>query len=119
MLYDPFCAISMLGAAAGIYFGANAADNTTAAILISFGIGSIGIGLPATWTLVQQIVPGKAIGAGAGMMNGISNGGSAFAPVLIGFFISLTGSYVGGLMFLVGLGLLGALCMTILSVQKY
>lgn len=115
----PFCALSMLGAAAGIYFGANAADNTTAAILISFGIGSIGIGLPATWALVQQIVPGKAIGAGAGMMNGISNGGSAFAPVLIGFFISMTGSYVGGLMFLVGLGLLGALCMTILSMQKY
>ena len=115
----PFCAISMLGAAAGIYFGANAVDNTTAAILISFGIGSIGIGLPATWTLVQQIVPGKAIGAGAGMMNGISNGGSAFAPVLIGFFISITGSYVGGLMFLVGLGLLATVCMVILSLQKY
>jgi sugar phosphate permease len=115
----PLCAISMLGAAAGIYFGAHAPDNTTAAILISLGIASIGIGLPSVWTLLQQIVPGKAIGAGAGMMNGISNGGSAFSPVLIGFFISVTGSYVGGLMFLVGLGLVAAVCMLILSVQKY
>ncbi|MDD4600204.1 putative sulfoacetate transporter SauU [bioreactor metagenome] len=115
----PLCAISMLGAAAGIYFGAHAPDNTTAAILVSLGIASIGIALPSVWTLLQQIVPGKAIGAGAGMMNGISNGGSAFAPVLIGFFISVTGSYVGGLMFLVGLGLLAAVCMLILSVQKY
>lgn len=115
----PLCAISMLGASAGIYFGAHAPDNTTAAILISLGIASIGIGLPSVWTLLQQIVPGKAIGAGAGMMNGISNGGSAFSPVLIGFFISVTGSYVGGLMFLVGLGLLASVCMIILSVQKY
>lgn len=115
----PFAAISMIGAAAGIYFGAYAPDNNTAAILLSLGIASIGIGLPSSWSLLQQIVPGRAIGAGAGMMNGISNGGSAFAPVLIGFFISVTGSYIGGLMFLVGLGLLGAFCMTILSVQKY
>ncbi|MPM15040.1 putative sulfoacetate transporter SauU [bioreactor metagenome] len=115
----PLCAISMLGASAGIYFGAHAPDNTTAAILISLGIASIGIGLPSVWTLLQQIVPGKAIGAGAGMMNGISNGGSAFSPVLIGFFISVTGSYVGGLMFLVGLGLIASVCMIILSVQKY
>ena len=115
----PFNLLSMLGASAGIYFGANAADNTTAAILISCGIAAVGVGLPAAWALLQQIVPGKAIGAGAGMMNGLSNGGSAFSPVLIGFFISLTGSYVGGLMFLVGIGLLGAVCMLILALKKY
>ncbi len=115
----PFAALSMIGASAGIYFGAHAPDNTTAAILLSLGIASIGIGLPSTWSLLQQIVPSKAIGAGAGMMNGISNGGSAFAPVLIGFFISVTGNYMGGLMFLVGVGALGAVCMLILSAQKY
>jgi sugar phosphate permease len=115
----PFVAVSHVLAAAGIYFGAHAADNMTAALLISFGIASIAIALPSSWSLLQKIVPGKAIGAGAGMMNGISNGGSAFAPVLIGYFISLTGSYVGGLMFLVGLGVLGCVCMTILSLQKY
>lgn len=115
----PFVAVSHILAAAGIYFGAHATDNLTAALLISFGIGSIAIALPSSWSLLQKIVPGKAIGAGAGMMNGLANGGSAFAPVLIGYFIAATGGYVGGLMFLVGLGVLGCICMTILSLQKY
>jgi len=115
----PVCVVSMLGASAGIYFGAYAPDNTTAAILISVGIASIGLGIAPAWALVQEIVPGKAIGAGAGMMNGVSNGGSAFSPVLMGFFISVTGSYVGGLMFLVGLGLFAACCAAVLSYQKY
>jgi sugar phosphate permease len=115
----PVCVVSMLGAAAGIYFGAHAPNNTTAAILISLGIASIGLGIAPAWAMVQRIVPGKAIGAGAGMMNGVANGGSAFSPVLMGFFISISGSYVGGLMFLVGLGLFAACCTTILSYQKY
>jgi sugar phosphate permease len=115
----PFAAFSMLGAAAGIYFGAHAPDNTTAAILISLGIASIAIGLPAIWTLLQQIVPARAVGAGAGMMNGVANGGSALAPVAIGFFISVTGGYMGGLMFLVGLTLIGFVCMAVLAVQRY
>lgn len=115
----PLGIVSMLGASAGIYFGAFAPDNTTAALLISFGIASIGLGIAPAWALVQHIVPGKAIGAGAGMMNGISNGGSAFSPVLMGFFISVTGSYVGGLMFLVGLGMFAACCAAVLAYQKY
>lgn len=115
----PFVCAAHLASAAGIYFGVHAPDNTTAAILISLGIASIAIGLPSSWSILQRMVPGKAIGAGAGMMNGLANGGSAFAPVMIGFFIGITGSYIGGLMFLVGLGVLGAACMAILSAQKY
>ena len=115
----PFIAIAHLGSALGIYFGAMATDNITAAILISMGIASVAIGLPSSWSILQQIVPGKAIGAGAGMMNGLSNGGSAFAPVLIGFFISLTGNYIGGLMFLVGVAIIGCICMAVLAYQKY
>ncbi len=115
----PVCIVSMLGAALGIYFGAYAPDNTTAAILISLGIASIGFGIAPAWAMVQRIVPGKAIGAGAGMMNGVSNGGSAFSPFLIGVFINASGSYVGGLMFLVGLGVFAACCATILAIQKY
>ncbi len=115
----PFAALSMLGAAAGIYFGAHTPDNTACAILISLGIASIAVGLPSVWALLQQIVPGKAIGSGAGMMNGVANGGSALAPVAIGFFINITNGYMGGLMFLVGLTLLGFLCMIVLALQKY
>ena len=77
------------------------------------------IALPASWSLLQRIVPAGAIGAGSGMMNGLANGSSAFAPALIGYFIAITGGYIGGLMFLVGLGALGCLCMLVLSLQKY
>jgi len=115
----PFIALGHLGAGLGIYFGANSTNDLTAALLISFGIASIAIGLPTSWSILQQIVPGRAIGAGAGMLNGLSNGGSAFSPVLIGFFISLTGSYVGGLMFMVSVAALGCVCMAVLALEKY
>jgi len=115
----PFIALAHLGSALGLYFGSMATDNLTAAILISLGIASIALALPSSWAILQRIVPGKAMGAGAGMMNGLSNGGSAFSPVLIGFFISISGSYVGGLMFLVGIAIVGCICMTILSLEKY
>lgn len=115
----PLVAISHAIAAAGIYLGAHATDNMTAALLISVGIAAVGSALPLSWSLLQNIVPGKAIGAGSGMMNGVANGGSAFVPVLIGYFIALTGGYTGGLMFLVGLATLALSCMVVLSLQKY
>ena len=115
----PLVVVSHAFAAIGIYCGAHASDNMTAALFMSFGIASVGIALPASWSLVQRIVPAGAIGAGSGMMNGLANGGSAFAPALIGYFIGMTGGYIGGLMFLVGLGVLGFVCMGILSLQKY
>lgn len=113
----PFAAVSMLGAVLGIFFGARAADHTTSAALISAGVASVAIGLPAAWTLAQQIVPARAIGAGAGAMNGIGNGVSAFAPVLIGYFIRVSGGYEGGLFFLCGLGLVGLACALVLTLK--
>jgi sugar phosphate permease len=115
----PFAALAMLGAAAGIYFGAHAPDHRTAALLISLGVASIAIGLPPVWTLLQQIVPGRAVGAGAGMMNGTANGLSALAPVAIGGFINASGGFTGGFMFLVCLSLIGFACMAVLAIQKY
>jgi hypothetical protein len=47
-------------------------------------------------------------------MNGITQAGAAFAPVIIGFFIHLTGNYAGGMLYLVGAGILGFVCMCIL-----
>ncbi|MBC8417955.1 MAG: MFS transporter [Desulfobacterales bacterium] len=115
----PFVAASHLLAATGIFFGANVMDNLSAAIVLSIGVGSLAMGLPASWVLLQRMVPGNCVGAGAGMMNGIANAGSAFVPWIIGLFIASTGSYMGGLMFLVGIGVLGCACMTILSLQQY
>ena len=115
----PFCAVSMLGAAAFVYLGAHAPNNMAAALYISLGIASLGINQPAGWSLLQQIVPSNAIGAGAGMMNGLGNGAAAFAPIVIGWLIGMTGSYVGGLMYLVCLASVGCLVTLILAIQKY
>ncbi len=113
-----FAAGAMLGAAAGIFLGAVVADDTASAVLIALGIASISVGLPATWTLLQQIVPARAVGAGAGAMNGIANGLSALAPVAVGWVISATGGYLGGLMFLVGAALVGFACMAVLVAKR-
>lgn len=115
----PFLMLSQFATALFIYLGAIVSDNFASAILISFGIAAVACGLPAAWSLLQKIVPANTVGAGAGVMNGVSNGCSAFSPVLIGFFISVTGSYFGGLMFLVGIGVVGGLSMLALTLKKY
>jgi len=115
----PFAMTGLLGAAICIYLGAHAESNMAAALLISVGIGSLAIGTPAGWSLLQQIVPGKAIGSGAGIMNGVANGISGLAPVAIGVCIALTGNYVGGLMYLVCWGLIGAIACLVLTLQGY
>jgi len=115
----PFCALGMLGMSAGIYFAAYATDNLTAAYLLAFAVAANAAALPATWSLCQEIVPSRALGAGAGLMNGIGSAGGALAPVVIGYIISVTGSYIGGLMYLVALTFTAALCMLGLVIQKY
>ena len=115
----PFPLLAMLGAAAGIYFGSIASDNLTAALLLSLGIGSINFGTPAAWSLLQDLVPSKAVSAGAGVMNGVGNGFSSLSPLIIGYLIDATGQYGSGLLFLVFMALAGALACLILTVQKY
>jgi hypothetical protein len=53
------------------------------------------------------------------MMNGVANGCAALAPVVLGAFIRTSWGYEGGLMFLVGLGLVGFVCMTVLWAKRY
>lgn len=113
-----FPMIALSGAATCIYLGANVADNVTSAYLMSAAIGFIGVGLASYWAVMQSIVPSSSIGSAAGIMNGVASIGSAFVPTIVGFFIQLTGSYVAGLMFLVGMGTLGAICMLILTLKK-
>jgi sugar phosphate permease len=113
----PVILFAMIGVGIGVYFGANATDNMTAAIFLAFGIGSIGLGGPAAWTLMQDIVPSRGISTAAGIMNGVGNGFSSLAPVAIGFLISVTGSYVGGLYYLVGCSMVGGVATLILTLK--
>ena len=89
----------------------------SARVFLAIGIGSIGLGGPTAWTLMQDIVPAKGISTAAGVMNGVGNGFSALAPLAIGFLISVTGSYVGGLLYLVGCACVGGVAMLILTIK--
>jgi len=111
--------IALMGPTLGLYFGANSTDNMTAAILISIGVGCISLGVPSCWTLLQQFVPSKAVGTGAGLMNGISSVISGFIPVLIGIAINIMHSYTGGLMMLCAIGFICACGSSILALKKY
>jgi len=114
----PFAMLGMVGSTVFIYLSSQVESNMAAAVLISCGIACIGIAMPCSWALLQQIVPSKACGAGAGMMNGITNGISGLAPILIGFLIAKTGSYTSGLMYLVAWGALSATSCAVLSYKK-
>ncbi|HWR05737.1 MFS transporter [Sporomusa sp.] len=109
-----FLATGLLGSAIFIWLGAYAENNIIATILISCGVGTLAMGTPCAWVLLQQLLPGKVAGTGAGFMNGVASIISAASPLMVGFFIALTGSYIGGLMYMVGWGVFGAgLCLVL------
>lgn len=105
----PILVAAMVGVAVGVYFGATVEDRTISTTFLVIGVGFIGLSGPTAWTLLQDIVPSKGISTAAGIMNGVGNGFSALAPLILGFLITVTGSYVGGLLFLVGCAVVGAL----------
>lgn len=117
--YAPFCALAMLFAALGVYFGATSSNNIVSALLISLGQGALSLGIPSSWALVQSFAPGKGMSTAAGIMNGVAIAIGSFSPVIIGYCISLTGGYLGGLLFLVGTALVGMTASLVLVYQKY
>ncbi|MBP1764241.1 MAG: sauU 6 [Firmicutes bacterium] len=109
--------IALLGSAIFIYFGAYAQSSVNAVLLISFGVGMLAIGTPSAWYMLQKVLPSNAVASGAGMMSGVSSGISAAAPVMTGVLIGLTGSYIGGLMYMVGWGVFGAFICFVLGLS--
>lgn len=115
----PFCAIAMLVTAVGVFFGAVSTNNVVSALLIALGQGALSIGLPSSWALVQSFAPGKGMSTAAGIMNGIAIAIGSLSPVIIGYCISLTGGYLGGLLFLVVTALVGLFASLVLVYKKY
>ncbi|MFL9926218.1 MFS transporter [Herbaspirillum lusitanum] len=114
----PLLVFAMVGVSIGIYFGVNIEDNLTSALVLGFGIGCIGLGGPAAWTLLQDIVPSKGISSAAGLMNGMGNVFSSIAPLAIGYIISQTGSYSNGLYYIIGCCVMGGIATLILTIKK-
>jgi sugar phosphate permease len=104
-----FAGLSLLIPAIFIYLSTVITHPAGAALCISFGISGVALGLPANWSILQSIVPGKALASGAGLLNGIAMAASTVAPMVIGYFIDLTGKFTAGLMYLVVLAVIGTI----------
>jgi sugar phosphate permease len=115
----PMLLTCMVGAGAGIYLSVQAADNMLSALLITAGIGFLGLGGPACFTLLQDLVPANTISTSAGILTGFGKGVSGLVPVAVGFVIALTGHTEGGIVFLSGIAAIGAAATLILTLQKH
>jgi len=114
-----FSAVGLAGSALFIYLGATVQDNMTSAYLIAVSVFFLGINIPMSWSILQAVVPGKQIGTAAGLQNGTSQFIAGLGPAIIGYLIGATGGYLGGLMYLVVWGAVGATCAGILVLKKY
>ncbi len=117
---SPFQIVAMLGYGCGILFSSQVPDNTMAAvaIVVAGALGS-GFGMATTWSLVGKIVPQEAVSTGSGLLNGVSVGVGALTPTIIGYLISVTGHYTGGLMSMVAFAAVGLVCAVMLTIRKY
>lgn len=69
-----------------------------------FGQGLVGLG----WTVITDIAPKKAMGLAAGVFNLATNMAGIVTPLGVGFIVKATGSFVGALVLVACLALLGA-----------
>jgi ACS family D-galactonate transporter-like MFS transporter len=88
---------------------ANYVDSNAVVIAILsvafFGQGMVGLG----WTLISDIAPKQLMGLTGGLFNFAANLAGIVTPLVIGFIVSATGSFVGALAFVGIVALLGAL----------
>lgn len=75
-----------------------------------FGQGMSNLG----WTLISDVAPKRLVGLTAGVFNFCTNLAGIVTPMLIGFIVAATGSFLGGLAFIGVMALIGALSYTFL-----
>ena len=92
---------------ASLIVTANWMDSNTAVIAVLsiafFGQGMVGLG----WTLISDIAPKPLMGLTGGLFNFASNLAGIITPIVIGFIVSGTGSFVYALAFVGAVALVG------------
>lgn len=87
---------------------ANYVANDTIVIAILsvafFGQGMVGLG----WTVISDVAPKELMGMTGGLFNFATNLSGIITPLVIGFIVSATGSFVNALAFVAAIALLGA-----------
>jgi ACS family D-galactonate transporter-like MFS transporter len=93
---------------ASVIVTANYVDSDHAVIAILsltfFAQGMAALG----WTLVSDIAPEGLLGLTGGIFNFAANLAGIVTPLVIGFIVAATGSFVGALMFIAVVALVGA-----------
>jgi ACS family D-galactonate transporter-like MFS transporter len=88
-------------------------DNATVIAILSlafFGQGMSNLG----WTIISDVAPKKVIGLTAGIFNFSTNLAGIVTPIVIGIFFGMTGSFVGPLIYIGVVALLGAFSYTVI-----
>jgi ACS family D-galactonate transporter-like MFS transporter len=89
------------------------AGNDAAVILIMsiafFGQGMTNLG----WTVISDVAPKKLIGLTSGIFNFSANLAGIITPLVIGIAFQLTGSFVGPLVYIAVVALIGALAYSV------
>ncbi len=90
------------------------ADNNTLVIAIMslafFGQGMTNLG----WTVVSDIAPKKLIGLTGGLFNFVTNLAGIITPVVIGITFEASGTFVGPLIYIAAVALLGAFAYSVI-----
>jgi sugar phosphate permease len=73
---------------------------------------------PTVWAIMQIILPAHLVVTGSGIASGLGNLLSALSPFIMGWLIQVSGSYVGGLLFLVTFAVVGAISCILLYRQE-
>jgi MFS transporter, ACS family, D-galactonate transporter len=88
---------------------ANYVDSNEAVIVILsvafFGQGMVNLG----WTLITDVAPRKLIGLTGGVFNLCANLAGIVTPLVIGVIVGKTGSFVGALVYIAVVAIIGAL----------
>ena len=82
-------------------------DNATVIAILSlafFGQGMTNLG----WTVISDVAPKKLIGLTGGIFNFSANLAGIVTPIVIGVFYQMTGSFVGPLIYIAIVALVGA-----------
>ena len=94
-------ALAMITAGLGLVLSVAARDHTVIAVstfcLAAAGMYSF---LPVFWALPTSFLTGTAAAASIGWINSVGNLGGFVGPYVVGYLSRLTGSYVGGVLYL-------------------
>lgn len=72
---------------------------------------------PTVWAIMQTSLPAHLVVTGSGIVSGVGNLLSAISPFIMGWLIQVSGSYTSGLLFLVGVAVLGTVSCVLLYRQ--